>query len=290
MESSISSGADSGADSGTDPGTNSGATSDGSQLDIAALPTADRAALFEFLQRIGDDRLVLGHRLSEWCGHAPILEEDIALGNIALDLLGQATRALELAGEAENAGRSADALAYFREAIDFRNLQLVELPPGDFGYTITRQFFFDAFSIHFMDALQNSTHAELAALAVKATKEERYHLRHSSEWMIKLGQGTEESHARVQRSVNELWRFVGEMFKVDEVDRRMAQLGIAPLASDFRARWDSVVSDVLARAELDHPQDEFFARGGRVGHHTEYLGHMLAEMQIVARSHPGVEW
>jgi ring-1,2-phenylacetyl-CoA epoxidase subunit PaaC len=259
-------------------------------IDVAALSAPDRAALFEYLERIGDDRLVLGHRLSEWCGHAPILEEDIALGNIALDLIGQATRALELAGEAEGVGRTADALAYFRDAVDFRNLQLVELPPGDFGYTIARQFFFDAFSIHLMDALQHSTHAELAALAVKATKEERYHLRHSSEWMIKLGQGTDESHARVQKSVNDLWRFTGEMFKVDDVDRRMVQLGIAPLASDFRARWDGVVNDIFARAELERPKDEFFLRGGRVGHHTEYLGHMLAEMQIVARSHPGVEW
>jgi len=263
-------------------------------VEVAALDANDRAALFEYLQRLGDDRLVLGHRLSEWCGHAPILEEDIALGNIALDLIGQATRALELAGEAEgagrSAGRSADALAYFRDAVDFRNLQLVELPPGDFGYTVARQFFFDAFSIHLMDALQHSTHAELAALAVKATKEERYHLRHSSEWMIMLGQGTTESHARVQKSVDALWRFTGEMFKVDDVDRRMAQLGIAPLASDFRARWDDVVNDIFARAELERPKDEFFSRGGRVGHHTEYLGHMLAEMQIVARSHPGAEW
>lgn len=259
-------------------------------IDVAALTTSDRAALFQYLQRIGDDRLVLGHRLSEWCGHAPIIEEDIALGNIALDLLGQATRSLELAGEAEGEGRSADALAYFRDAIDFRNLQLVELPRGDFGYTIARQFFFDAFSIHQMDALQHSAHAELAALAVKATKEERYHVRHSSEWMMKLGQGTDESHVRIQRSVNQLWRFTGEMFYVDDVDERMARLGVAPLASGFRKQWDDIVNDVLARADLERPKDEFFARGGRVGKHTEVLGHMLAEMQIVARSHPGVEW
>lgn len=254
------------------------------------MPPVDRAALFQYLLRIGDDRLVLGHRLSEWCGHAPILEEDIALGNIALDLLGQATRALELAGEAEGAGRSADALAYFREAIEFRNLQLVELPRGDFGYTIARQFFFDAFSIYLMDALQHSAHTELAALAVKAVKEERYHLRHSSDWMIKLGRGTAESHERIQRSVNGVWRFAGEMLHDDDVDERMAQLGIAPLPSEFRTRWDEVVNEVLARADLERPREEFFVRGGRSGRHTEYLGHMLAEMQIVARSHPGAEW
>lgn len=265
-----------------------------SGLDVGTLEPPDRAALAQYLQRIGDDRLVLGHRLSEWCGHAPILEEDIALGNIALDLLGQATRALELAGEAEgegeSKGRSADELAYFRDTVEFRNLQLVELPRGDFGYTTARQFFFDAFSIHLMDALTHSTHAELAALAAKAVKEERYHLRHSSEWMIRLGQGTDESHTRIQRSVTELWRFTGEMFSVDGADERMAQLGVAPLASELRSRWDEVVSDVLARAGLEQPADGFFVRGGRVGQHTEYLGHMLAEMQIVARSHPGVEW
>lgn len=259
-------------------------------LDLTTLAPDDRAALVQYLLRIGDDRLVLGHRLSEWCGHGPILEEDIALGNIALDLLGQATRALELAGEAEGQGRTADNLAYFREAIDFRNAQLVELPRGDFGFTIARQFFFDAFSIHLMDALQRSTHAELAALAAKAVKEERYHLRHSSEWMIKLGDGTHESHTRVQRAVDDLWRFTGELFDGGAVDDRMAALGVAPHPRDFRDPWNAIVDDVLTRATLDRPTGDFFAKGGRTGRHTESLGHMLAEMQIVARSHPGAEW
>ena len=259
-------------------------------IDVAALAQDDRMALFEYLLRIGDDRLVLGHRLSEWCGHAPILEEDIALANVALDLLGQATRALEIAGEVEGAGRSADQLAYFREVIEFRNLQLVELPRGDFGYTIARQFFFDAFSIHVLDALQRSTHTELAALAAKAVKEDRYHLRHSSEWMLKLGDGTDESHARIQRSVNELWRFTGELFADDAVDERMARLGIAPLPSELRSRWDDLVNDVLGRAGLERPSETFFVQGGRTGRHSEPFGHMLAEMQIVARSHPGAEW
>jgi ring-1,2-phenylacetyl-CoA epoxidase subunit PaaC len=260
-------------------------------LDVATLADSDRTALVEYLLRLGDDRLVLGHRLSEWCGHAPILEEDIALGNIALDLVGQATRALELAGETEGQGRSADRLAYFREAVEYRNLQLVELPRGDFGYTIARQFFFDAFSVHFLDAVQQSTYAELAAWATKALKEDRYHLRHSGEWMLKLGDGTAESRARVQHSVNELWRFTGEMFVDDDVDERMVRLGIAPRPSTLRAGWDTLVNDVLGRARLECPTHTFFAHGGRVGRHTEYLGHMLAEMQIVARSHPdAVEW
>jgi ring-1,2-phenylacetyl-CoA epoxidase subunit PaaC len=260
-------------------------------LDIETLATADRTALAEYLLRLGDDRLVLGHRLSEWCGHAPILEEDIALGNIALDLVGQATRALELAGIVEGQGRTADRLAYFREAVEYRNLQLVELPRGDFGYTIARQFFFDAFSVHLLDTLQQSTYAELAALAAKALKEDRYHLRHSSEWIIKLGDGTDESHARIQRSVNELWRFTGELFAGDGVEERMVQLGVAPHSGHMRARWDDVVNNVLTRARLERPETTFFAHGGRVGRHTEALGHMLAEMQIVARSHPdATEW
>jgi ring-1,2-phenylacetyl-CoA epoxidase subunit PaaC len=258
------------------------------------LDQADNAALFEYFLRFGDDRLVLGHRLSEWCGHGPILEEDIALGNIALDLLGQATRALELAAETEGKGRTADSLAYFREAVEYRNVQLVELPRGDFGYTIARQFFFDAFSVYMVDALQKSTHTELAALAAKAVKEDRYHVRHSSEWVIKLGDGTTESHERIQRSVNELWRFTGELFEGDDVDYRMARLGIAPHPREMRAKWDELVNDVFSRAKLERPQDMPFARGGggsgRTGHHTEFLGHMLAEMQIVARSHPGAEW
>lgn len=259
-------------------------------LDVTDLTLEDRAALFEYLLRIGDDRLVLGHRLSEWCGHGPVLEEDIALGNIALDLIGQANRSLELAGETEAAGRNADALAYFRDTVQFRNVQLVELPPGDFGYTIARQFFFDAFSIYLMDALQRSTHAELAALAAKAVKEERYHLRHSSEWMLKLGDGTDESHERIQRSVNELWRFTDELLQGDDVDERMVRLGVAPHPSEIRPLWDEVVDDVLRRSGLERPTEQFFARGGRRGQHTEYLGHMLSEMQIVARSHPGAEW
>ena len=266
-------------------------TSASHAIEVASLEDADRTALFEYLLRLGDDRLVLGHRISEWCGHAPILEEDIALGNIALDLVGQATRALELAGMVEGKERSADRLAFFRDAIEYRNVQLVELPRGDFGYTIVKQFFFDAFSVHQLDALQHSSYAELSAWATKSLKEDRYHLRHSGEWMIKLGDGTDESHRRVQHAVNELWRFTGELFSEDAVDERMAQLGISAHPSTLREQWDSVVTDVLARAGLERPTGTFFAHGGRAGRHTEYLGHMLAEMQIVARSYPdATEW
>lgn len=258
--------------------------------EVAAVPMG---AVTEFCLRLGDDRLILGHRLSEWCGHGPILEEDIALANVALDLLGQANRALELAAESEALGRSADDLAFFREAIQFRNVLLVELPRGDFAFTIARQFFFDAFSVHLMDALGQSTHAGVAELAAKAVKEERYHIRHSAEWMVKLGDGTDESHTRLQSAVNELWRFTGEMFQADHWDEEAGAAGIAPepaAPAALKAKWDAVVNDVFARAMLTRPADEFFVRGGRDGRHTEYLGHLLAEMQIVARSHPGAQW
>ena len=252
--------------------------------------TASTGTLFEYALRLGDDRLVLGHRLSEWCGHGPILEEDIALANIALDFLGQASHALEVAAAAEGAGRSADDLAFFREGVQFRNLLIVELPRGDFAYTIARQFFFDAYSVHLMDGLTKSTEPKIAELAAKAVKEDRYHIRHSAEWMVKLGDGTDESHTRLQNAINNLWRFTGEMFLSDTVDAAAAAAGIAPAAEGLKEKWNAVVDDVLKRATLERPADAPFMRGGREGKHTEYLGHLLAEMQIVARSHPGAEW
>ena len=246
--------------------------------------------LFEYLLRLGDDRLVLGHRLSEWCGHAPILEEDIALANIALDLIGQSSLYLHLAGEVEGKGRTEDALAYFREAIEFRNLLIVELPNGDFAFTILRQFLFDAFSFHLLQQLEKSTHVELGGIAAKGYKEVRYHLRHSSEWVQRLGDGTDESHTRAQRALDELWRFTGEMFETDEVDERLLAAGIAADVKAIEPKWCAMVSDVLSRATLKIPDNVAMMTGGRRGRHTEYLGHMLSEMQIVARSHPGAEW
>lgn len=252
--------------------------------------SAGNADLFEYLLRLGDDRLVLGHRLSEWCGHGPILEEDIALANIALDLIGQATLYLRLAAEIEGKGRSEDALAYFREAVEFRNIQMVELPKGDFAFTIVRQFFFDAYSYHLLELLQKSSPLELAGIAAKGYKEVRYHLRHSSEWVQRLGDGTEESRARAQKAVDDLWRFTGEMFMSDEIDQRMQASGVGANLAEVKQRWDVIVSDVFGRATLTVPAESYMLSGGRKGRHTEYLGHMLSEMQIVARSHPGVEW
>ena len=250
-------------------------------------------ALFEYLLRLGDDRLVLGHRLSEWCGHGPILEEDIALSNVALDLLGQATMCLRLAGTVEGKGRDEDALAYFREAIEFRNCILVELPRGDFAFTIARQFLFDVHAVVTLDALSRSSNSDVAAIAAKSLKEARYHVRHSAEWILKLGDGTEESHRRVQRALDDLWRFTPELFGMDAIDQAMRDAGIGPDLAALKPEWERLVRDVADRATLTLPHASSHlssARGGRVGAHTEALGHMLAEMQIVARSHPGATW
>ncbi len=246
--------------------------------------------LFAYIVRIADDRLVLGHRLSEWCGHGPILEEDIALSNIALDLVGQAAALLALAGRVEGLGRDEDALAYFRDEREFRNALLVEQPNGDFGVTIVRQFLFDAYSVLYLDALKACGHADLAALAAKSLKEDTYHLRHSSQWMLRLGDGTAESHARVQRALDDLWRLTGELFEADAVDAAVAAQGIRVDHAAIKARWNDLVADVVQRATLTLPAEQPMAGGGRAGRHTEHLGHMLAEMQIVARSHPGASW
>lgn len=247
-------------------------------------------SLSEYLLRLGDDRLVLGHRLSEWCGHGPILEEDIALANIALDLIGQATLYLKLAGGTEAKGRSEDDLAYFRDTVEYRNVQMVELPNGDYAFTIVRQFLFDVFSYHVLEKLQSSPHPEIAGIAAKGFKEVRYHVRHSSEWVIRMGDGTEESHTRAQKALSHLWRFSAEMFQPDDVDREMiAEVG-APDLEALRPQWEKVVRDVFERATLTVPDDPPAMTGGRRGRHTEHLGHMLAEMQIVARSFPGAAW
>lgn len=246
--------------------------------------------LFEYLLRLGDDRLVLGHRVSEWCGHGPILEEDIALANIALDLVGQGSALLKLAGETEGAGRDEDALAYFRGEPEYRNVQMVELPKGDFAFTIVRQFLFDAFSLQQWDALQHCAFAPLAGVAAKAIKEDRYHLRHTSDWVVRLGDGTDESHARAQNALNDLWRFTGELFESDAVDAAAREKGVAVDIAAIKSQWEHTVGDVVRRATLTLPAAAAYASGGRRGRHTEALGHMLAEMQIVARSHPGAKW
>jgi ring-1,2-phenylacetyl-CoA epoxidase subunit PaaC len=247
-------------------------------------------ALFHALLRLGDDRLILGHRTSEWCGHAPILEEDIALANIALDLIGQANLVLQHAGAVEGAGRNEDALAYFRDAVEFRNALLCELPKGDFGVTIVRHFFHGLYSVLQWDALTRSTDQTLAGIAAKALKESRYHVRHAGEWVIRLGDGTEESHRRAQEAVDALWPYTGELFMQPADEADLVAAGLTADVTRLEAPWRAQVDDVLRRATLTASEGVWMQRGGRDGRHTEHLGHLLAEMQIVARSHPGAQW
>ena len=251
--------------------------------------TANNNQLFEYCLRLGDDLLVLGHRLSEWCGHAPILEEDIALSNIALDCIGQGSNLLALAAD-ERGGTTADELAYFREAIEFRNCLLVEQPNGDFASTIVRQFFFDSYSLLLYQKLKYSAHLALAGIAQKNVKEIEYHLRHSGQWLLRLGDGTEESHNRAQRSLDELWPFTGELFESDTLESSLANAGIGVRSNELRAEWLERVTDSIARATLLIPTEIPRQSGGRRGLHSEHLGRMLAEMQIVARSFPEAKW
>ncbi|HKS06101.1 MAG TPA: 1,2-phenylacetyl-CoA epoxidase subunit PaaC [Gemmatimonadaceae bacterium] len=245
---------------------------------------------FAYLVRLGDDRLVLGHRLSEWCGHGPILEEDIALTNIALDLVGQANLLLQRAGEIEGEGRDQDALAFLREVTDYRNALMLELPNGDFGFTIARQFLFSTFALHQWDALTRAKDDDLAGIAAKAVKETRYHVRHSADWMLRLGDGTEESHTRAQRALDELSPYVAEFFDTDNVERAVVKDGLGVDSSSLEKAWRADVSDVLTRATLELRAAPFAQRGGRSGKHTEHLGHMLTEMQSLPRAYPGAKW
>lgn len=250
-----------------------------------------RNELFEYLLRLGDDKLILGHRLSEWCGHAPILEEDIALANIALDCVGQANAFLSLAAEIENENRNEDDLAYFRDETEFRNLQLVEQPNIDFAYTIARQFFVDVFSVPFYEELSKSEHEDLAGIAAKSLKEAKYHLRHSKSWMLRLGDGTEESNNKIQNAVNDLWIYTGELFFENETDKKLIEENLVPSVKSIEAGWKKEVESVLTEATLQIPEESNSGLpSGRNGDHTEHLGHILAEMQIIARSHPGAKW
>ncbi len=249
------------------------------------------AAYFEFLCRMGDNTLVLGHRVSEWCGHAPVLEEDIALANTALDLIGQTQMWLGLAGEVEGKNRDADKLAMLRDVWDFRNCLLVEQPNGDFGQTMMRQFLFDVWHLAMLTELKNSSEQRVADIAAKAIKEVMYHVERSGETVIGLGDGTSESHARMQKALDLLWPYVGELFIPDAVDIAMAEAGIAPDLGKLRDTFDAQVGDVLAAATLTIPDGNFAHKGGRSGtQHSEHLGHLLTQMQWLQRAYPGATW
>jgi len=249
------------------------------------------AALVECLLRLGDDGLVLGHRLSEWIGFAPVLEEELALGNIALDNLDLAQAALGLAAELEARGRDADALAYFRDEAQFRNALLVEQPNVDFAWTIARQALFDAFALPNYRALEASAEPRLAAIAAKAAKETEYHARHARTWVLRLGDGTDQSRARMQAAFDELFPYLGELLEADATSRELAAAGLAPDPSALADEALATIAALMREATLVQPAPGAFRpRGGRSGRHSEHLGRMLAEMQVLARAHPGARW
>ncbi len=250
----------------------------------------DQEALLTYCLRRADDNLILSHRLGEWCGHGPQLEEDIALSNRALDLIGQARNYFQYAAEVEGKGRTEDDFAYLRNERQFVNTKLVEQPNGDYAHTICRSFLYDAWHLPLQQALAKSTDERIAAIAGKAVKEVSYHLRTSSEWMIRFGDGTDESHQRAQQALDALWTFTGDLFVQDDVHKQMVTAGIAPDLSPIKAAFDATIDKVLAEATLKRPADGFMASGGREGKHSEHLGFLLAEMQYLQRAYPGATW
>jgi ring-1,2-phenylacetyl-CoA epoxidase subunit PaaC len=252
--------------------------------------TVSESPLVLYTLRRADDALILGHRLSEWCGHAPMLEEDMALANIALDLLGQARELYGYAAKVEGKDNDEDKLAYLRDVRQYRNLLLAEQPNGDFARTVARQFFYSAFADLYWRAMMTSADPTLAAIAARSEKESAYHLRHASEWIVRLGDGTEESHRRVQTAVDDLWSFTGEMFATDDSERGLIEAGIAADPAGLHSRWLQTVTDVIDEATLVMSKNDWMQQGGRSGRHSEHLGHLLSELQSMQRTFPGVAW
>jgi ring-1,2-phenylacetyl-CoA epoxidase subunit PaaC len=259
-------------------------------VSASASVSRNGAQFFEYVLRLGDNDLILSQRLAEWCGHGPVLEEDLAQTNVALDLLGQAQLWLEYAGKIEDKGRDADQLAFLRDAHDLRNLLLVEQENGDYAHTIARQFYFDAWHFLLLQALQSSSDQGVREISEKSLKEVRYHLDRSSGWVIRLGDGTEESHTRMERAINAFWPFTGEMFEMDGVDIEMMEEQIACDLRALRDPWLNRVSQTLEEATLKVPADCWMQRGGKRGTHSERLGYILAEMQFLQRAYPGAQW
>ena len=256
---------------------------------IASISVSEMPLVLYALRR-ADDALILGHRLSEWCGHAPMLEEDMALANIGLDLLGQARELYSYAADVEGNGNDEDTFAYLRDVRQYRNLLLLEQPNGDFARTMVRQFFYSSFADLYWRAMMKSGDAMLAAIAAKSEKESAYHVRHSSEWMVRLGDGTAESHRRAQAAIDDLWAYTGEMFEVDDSERALIEAGVAIDPATLHPQWLKTVSDVVDEATLSLPNNDWMQQGGRSGKHSEHLGHLLSELQSMQRTFPGATW
>jgi ring-1,2-phenylacetyl-CoA epoxidase subunit PaaC len=258
-------------------------------MTVASITISETPLVLYTLRR-ADDALILGHRLSEWCGHAPMLEEDMALANMGLDLLGQARELYSYAARVEGNGNDEDKFAYLRDVRQYRNLLLVEQPNGDFARTMVRQFFYAVFADLYWRAMMKSQDATLAAIAAKSEKESAYHVRHSSEWMVRLGDGTEESHARAQTAIDDLWGFTGEMFETDEAERALIDADIAADPVTLRPSWLKTISEIVSQATLTLPKSGWMQQGGRSGRHSEHLGHLLSELQSMQRTFPGATW
>jgi ring-1,2-phenylacetyl-CoA epoxidase subunit PaaC len=250
----------------------------------------DREKFLEFLLRLADDHLILGHRLSEWCGHAPMLEEDLAMPNMALDLIGQARALYAYAAEVEGEGRTEDDFAYLRREREYKNCLLAERPNGDFAHTMLRQLTFASFMEPMWRAMTSSSDETLAGIAAKAVKEVAYHIRHAGEWVVRLGDGTEESARRIKAAADELAPYVGELFETDEVTEAMTGAGVAPDPATLRPEFDRTIGAIFAEAGLDIPAAPWMQSGGRQGRHGEHMGYLLAELQYMQRTYPGATW
>jgi ring-1,2-phenylacetyl-CoA epoxidase subunit PaaC len=257
-------------------------------MTAAAIEAA--TARLDYVLRIADSALILSQRLAEWCGHGPVIEEDIALTNTALDLIGQARLLLTHAGALEGQGRDEDALAFLRDEPQYRSLTICELPNEDFGRTILRNCLFAAFQMQLWQALASSSDAQLAAIAGKSIKETRYHLQHAADWTVRLGDGTEESHARMQRALDYLWPYTAEFFSPTATDEQASAAGVGPAWSTLAAGWEQSVLPLLEVATLKVPPRTPFLSRGKEGRHSEHMGHLLAEMQYLQRAHPGANW
>ncbi len=247
-------------------------------------------SLINYTLHLADNALIMGHRNSEWCGHGPVLEQDIALSNIALDHIGQARNFYQYAATLQNNGATEDSLAFLRDAIDFKNCLLVELPNGDWAQTVLRLFFFSTYQYYLYQQLQNSNDPQLAAIAEKSLKEVTYHLRWSSEWVIRLGDGTDESKERMMDALENTWSYTGEMFEACEYETEAAFAGFGVDLIKLRNEWDEKIASVLFEATLPIHEDVWMQSGGKNGIHTEHLGFILAEMQFLQRAYPGAEW